>query len=96
MNADAWKQHHDLLERFTRRFEPRNDLAVVAHACDRSVELSLGTPRNGRSLLRYNWHSTKRNVRTMRELAEALLAACDFVEEMNPTWALHLTEPVDV
>lgn len=90
MSDDAWKQHFDLLEQFTQSREVRPDLKVIAHACDRTVSLHLGTPNDShRSLIRYHWKSTQRNVRTMRELAHALLDACDFVEASNPVWASH-------
>lgn len=89
MRPDAWKQAHDLFERYTKAVKPRPDIEIVAHACDRGVEL-----RVGELLLRpdvihkYDWSSTgRRNVDTMREVAEAILDACDFVEQSNPTWA---------
>lgn len=88
---DAWKQYRDLLDKYTREREIRADLRVLAHACDRSVEFRLGERRersHPSSLVSpYTWHTTKRNVDTMRELAYALLDACDFVDASNPTWA---------
>jgi NADPH-dependent 7-cyano-7-deazaguanine reductase QueF len=36
---------------------------------------------------REQYHTTQRNVTTMRELAAAILATCDFVEHCNPAWA---------
>lgn len=38
------------------------------------------------------YERTERNVATMRELALALWAACDFVERSNPGWASHVCE----
>lgn len=87
---DAWKQLDDLYERFTRAIDVRPDLKVEAFGCERSVRFTWSEydhtkdkldPRHKRS------HSTERNVSTMRELAEALLLACDFVEHVNPVWA---------
>ena len=84
---DAWKQYHDLLNQFTQTTEVRSDITVMGHACDRSVELVLEKPsRTGTSKMDY-LSTGKRNVGTMRELGEALLAACDFVEANNPVWA---------
>ena len=88
---DAWKQHYVLLEQFTREWDVRPDLGVTAHGCDRCVELSLAYPKHDESntLEMVQWHTTKRNVSTMRELAAAIVAACDFVDESNPVWAEH-------
>ena len=93
--TDAWKQQDDLLRRFTKEWKVRADLRVTAHATERGVELEVGELREDyRGSLdirgRFIWHSTdKRNVSTMRELANTLLAACDFVDESNPKWASH-------
>lgn len=92
MSKDAWEQHHDLVERYTKEWEPRPDLRVDAYGLDRSVRVSVGNLRDSQSPLsklgRYDWHSSgQRNVSTMRELAESILAACDFVEGCNPQWA---------
>lgn len=88
---DAWKQHHVLLEKFTREWDVRHDLSVTAHGCDRCVEIGLAYPKRDASdkLEMVQWHTTKRNVHTMRELATAIVAACDFVDESNPVWASH-------
>lgn len=87
---DAWRQHDELLDRFTKEWEVRPDLVVTAYACDRSVQFSLieiDPTKDRFDLQREHHHTTQRSVSTMQELAEALLAACDFVEESNPTWA---------
>lgn len=84
-NEDAWKQYHDLVERFTTKVEVRPDIHVKGLAWDRGVEVivfSEGGPMNR------TWQSTrKRNIDTMRELAKAINDACDFVEINNPKWA---------
>lgn len=88
---DAWRQAHELFEKFTQRVEIRPDLSVTAHACDRSVEVAISKIDYSKS--RWDkgyctWHTSgQRNVSTMRELAQAILEACDFVEASNPTWA---------
>lgn len=83
--VDAWKQYHDLLEKYTLVVEPRQDLEVFGHATDRSVEVIVY--EDGPRLLRKHLSTGKRNVDTMRELAKAINDACDFVEKHNPTWA---------
>jgi hypothetical protein len=79
---DAFRQYHDLLDKFTTVTEIRNDIIVHAYAWNRSVELEIfENPQNTA------YSSTgKRNVGTMRELAQALNDACDFVEASNPKW----------
>jgi len=86
---DAWKQYYDLIDKYTLEQEPRPDLLVVARAHERKVELSIGMLRdpNGKFLDKYNWTTTQRNVNTMRELAQTILDACDFVDAQNPIWA---------
>lgn len=83
--VDAWKQYHDLVERFTTEVEVRPDIHVRGLAWDRGVEVivfSEGHP------MKRTWQSTrKRNIDTMRELAKAINDACDFVEQNNPEWA---------
>lgn len=98
---DAWKQEQDIVDRYTKLWEPRHDLRVHALGCDRSVRLALGKLRLDyptKTALKYDWTATTRNVITMRELGTALLEACDFVEESNPTWAAsmrrHRAEPL--
>lgn len=88
---DAWQQHRDLLARFTKEFPVRNSLTVTALATDRRVQLKV-TPTT-----HYHNEPTPRpvvsthNVSTMRELAEAILAACAFVDDSNPEWASSTT-----
>lgn len=88
---DAWKQHADLMERFTQRTEVRDNLIVTAHGTKRGVEVTLvetipGAPELANKI----YHSTgRRNVATMRQLAQALNDACDFVESVNPRWAAY-------
>lgn len=84
IEPDAWRQAHELHQRFTTKVDVRADLRVMAHACDRTVSFGLGYERTDFGGWRF--HTTKRNVGTMRELANALLDACDFVEESNPEW----------
>lgn len=88
---DAWKLHDELLRKYTKVWQPRQDLKITAVAWDRGVELEIGEKAKERDSLgdiRFIWHSAgKRNVRTMREVAYALLEAADFVEESNPGWA---------
>lgn len=89
---DAWLQHHELLKKFTIITDIRSDLRVKAHACDRSVELVLiqdNPNHDGRGFKGAKlYHSTgHRNVGTLRELANAILEACDFVDASNPKWA---------
>jgi hypothetical protein len=90
---DAWKQKDDLIKKYTKEWQVRPDLLVTALAWDRGVQLEVGkfespklSPR-GKPYRRPNYAITNRNVTTMRELAQALLDACDFVIESNPEWA---------
>lgn len=71
MKDDAWKQLHDLEEKYTRVWEFRPDLDVVAVGTERCVVLN-GVPHN---------------VGTVREYVAVLVEACDFVDKANPTWA---------
>jgi len=82
---DAWKQEYELIKKYSTSVDVRPDLRVVALGCDRVVQFSLAYPPDEHGMRR--WHTTTRNVGTMRELAHALLEACDFVERANPTWA---------
>ena len=89
---DAWKQVSDLYSKYTKRWHVRPDLRVTAKAADRCVEFSLGKYQRSPMFGHMTWdfsadRTTTRNVGTMRELAYVLLAACDFVEESNPSWA---------
>lgn len=89
--TDAWEQLHDLLKGFTEETSVRHDIRVVARACDRGVELQIAKfdyTKDQFDPRRTSWQSTRpRNISTMRELAQALLDACDFVEQSNPEWA---------
>jgi hypothetical protein len=90
---DAWKQFGDLKSKFTKVFQPKKDLKVTALAHERCVKFELGYwPQPSRKNLftgkpSMYYHQTTRNVITMRELAQALLDACDFVDASNPEWA---------
>lgn len=88
---DAWKQLSDLQDRFTRTWEIRHDLEVVALAHKRNVRLVMGdyTPAALDPAGIERGFITDRNVSTMREFALAILDACHFVEESNPRWASH-------
>lgn len=86
-NWDAWKKADAVRRLNTKTWEIRADIRIAARATDRGVELTLiQEDKSGFGIPRF--HSTgPRNISTMREVAEALLEACDFVEEKNPTWA---------
>jgi hypothetical protein len=86
---DAFKQYYNLLDKFTQEYEVRPDIEVHAYAWDRSVELVLLEKSPDRLKLDRAHSTGKRNIATMRELAQALLDACDFVEQHNPEWASH-------
>lgn len=79
-DVDVWKQVHDLWKAYSRKWKVRSDLVVTALGPDRTVRLQVGSA------------DVRRNVNTMRELAAALLAACDFVEMANPRWASRSPE----
>lgn len=88
--TDAWQQLDDLQEKYTREVDVRHDLLVTALGLERGVKLTLMETNYNKAPLdkdRYRYHSTQRNVSTMRELAQALLDACDFVDQSNPVWA---------
>lgn len=85
---DAWKKLFDLWEENGKTFEVRDDLVVQALGPDRSVRLTMyehTTPGDEHDFKR-RYIATDRNISTMRELAQALLDACDFVEACNPHW----------
>lgn len=84
---DAWKQFLDMCDNFTMKVEIRKDLEVTALAHQRGVKLAFKEPHPHMHGIWTEKESTQRNVGTMRELAEALLAACDFVDKHNPEWA---------
>lgn len=91
-HVDAWEQVHRLWEEYTKDWQVRPDLKVTALGTDRTVRLAVGRdpmysldPHP--NPVERQFAVTDRNVNTMRELAEALLAACDFVDAANPEWA---------
>lgn len=85
---DAWKQMDELLERYTKRTDVRPDITVVAHATQRGVELIVWDDPALNPLSKRGYKSTgKRNVGALRELAQAINDACDFVQQSNPEWA---------
>lgn len=90
---DAWKQYSDLVSTFTKTNKVRFDIKVTGRAWDRHVELEIGTVNRDYAApdpRHITWHSTgTRNVSTLRELADAIVAACDFVDNLNPEWASH-------
>lgn len=86
---DAWKKYYDLLDEYTRSYEVRADIEVTALAWDRGVEVTLREKIDANKFGR-EWDEIstgKRNVSTMREFANAILEACDFVDDSNPGWA---------
>jgi hypothetical protein len=87
--CDAWKELDNVIARNTTQCYVRQDILVTAHGCDRGVRVSVRIePEPGSSLKMARWTDTgSRNVHTMRELAKAINAACDFVEMVNPEWA---------
>jgi hypothetical protein len=90
MIPDAWKRMYELLKDNSTETDVRPDIKVEALGCDRAVRLSLRYYKGDdpMSLANEKWADTGlRNVSTMRELANALLAACDFVDSVNPEWA---------
>jgi len=91
---DAWKQLYDLTNHYTETWKVRGDIKVTAHATHRGVELNIADESQIGLALK-QWTSTgKRNVNTFRELADAINAACDFVEEENPEWASRSLDDV--
>lgn len=87
--TDAWEQYSDIRIANTHTWQVRRDLRVIAKGVDRGVALAVGAvPYKGLFGTSYlPVIERDGNVRTMRELAYALLAACDAVEAANPTWA---------
>ena len=71
MKDDAWLQLAELEEKYTKVWEFRPDLDIVAAGADRCVLLN-GVPHN---------------VQTVREYMAVLEKACAFVEKVNPAWA---------
>lgn len=85
---DAWKQMHDLREKFSKCWKVRPDIEVQALACERGINLILWERGVREPLQMRSYRDTGiRNVSTMRELAQAINDACDFVEQSNPEWA---------
>jgi hypothetical protein len=80
-----------LVERFTTETEVRSDIVVQAQACERAIKVTLIEADYSKGPLdkgRRQYHSTGlRNVSTMRDLAQAILDACDFVDASNPAWS---------
>lgn len=94
MEDDAWKQYDALLEKFTQAVDVRSNIRVIARATDRGVELVVSkedwskvNPMTRIAPMETSTSTGSRNVSTMRELAQALMDACDFVDEANPLWA---------
>lgn len=90
-NWDAWKKSDAVRRLNTKTWELRADIRVDAMGTERGVRLTLSEDIPGRTGMgvgskRYI-DTGARNISTMRELAQAILDACDFVEEKNPTWA---------
>ena len=81
MSKDAWEKKcaredelDALIDRYSRTWEVRSNLDVVASGCDREILI------NG----------TSHNVGTVREFIDALEEACAFVQNANPKWADNL------
>lgn len=92
---DAWKKADAVRRLNTKTWELRADIRVDAKATERGVELTLykDMPGTTGGPLNRTWINTgARNIDTMRELAQAILEACDFVEERNPAWASKTQE----
>lgn len=86
-SKDAWKLKSELEESFTLTLKPRGDLKAEGFGTDRCVKLTLR--KENPSYGPPTYLSTTRNVSTMRELAAAIIEACDYVDSVNPTWASH-------
>lgn len=85
---DAWKKADAIRKLNTKTWEIRSDIRVDAMGIDRGVRVTLIHKNAAHPLDIPRWHSTgSRSTSTMRELAQAILDACDFVEEKNPKWA---------
>jgi len=76
---DAWKQLHDLQEKFIMEWEVRSDMDVVADGLERSITI------NGE----------RHNVGTVRDYIAVLTLACNKVDEWNHEWASHGTNIAD-
>lgn len=100
---DAWREHISLYEAMKaaeersetewRNHEHPNiaDLRVRAVAWDRHVLIEVATDRGDTSVYADfrspTWFSRHTTVHSARRYAKAILDACDFVDEQNPTWA---------
>ena len=91
---DAWFQKDQLLKRTTKKIEVRSDLIVTAVASDRRVDLTIVKEVLSKDFAPKNKSYTVRqaNTATMRELAQAIIDACDFVEDQNPEWSKGMRE----
>ena len=91
---DAWRKSDVVFRENTKEWKVRADLRVEALGTERSVRLTMIKERPGArsSLEPKQHHFTERNLLTMRELAQALLDACDYVESVNPCWAQKAEE----
>lgn len=92
---DAWKQYHDIVKKYTKELEYRENLKVVAKAHERHVLICAAEPVPGKSrhdIGYLHWIEIRKNITSAREFAECILDACDFVEQNNPEWASHLGE----
>lgn len=93
---DAWEQFQDLRKKFTQEVEVRKDIVVTARALDRGVELRLRDKDwHDKGPVGHSIATGPRNIKTMRELAQAILDACDFVESSNPEWASRIQDTTD-
>lgn len=100
VTVDAWEQVHNIWQEFCQTWEVRPYLLIDALGPDRHVQLRVGKRRDDDALGgAWRYTSTTHNVGTMRELALALWAACDFVDAANPKWAsfppAHELRPVE-
>lgn len=91
---DAWELQRNLQQATTRSWEVRSDISVDALGADRCVRLTITERPSGEWDIPTVLAVRQGNVITMRELAQTILAACDFVEEINPTWAEGISMPV--
>lgn len=98
-SKDAWWKIREIWRKNSKEWEVRKDLVVTALGPTRCVRLRVGEWSFNKMRANARDHKpepkiTERNVGTMRELALAIWAACDFVEEVNPEWAKDLGEPL--
>lgn len=91
---DAWQKLDAIHRLNTKTWEIRAGIRITGEATERGVRITLiedvpGAVRFGVGSKRYQ-DTGPRNVSTMREVAQAILDACDFVEAKNPEWAKKL------